>query len=78
MRAYELDVATKKAAAKFECSVKHAENDYNKERMLEVIQRGDKVNKKFANELVKLENQLEESKVELDMLNTEAFDGIIF
>lgn len=78
MRAYELDVATKLAAAKFDCSVKHAENDYNKERMLEVIQQGDNVNKKFTHELEKLEGQLEESKMELDMLNSEAFDGIIF
>jgi hypothetical protein len=78
MRAYELDVATKMAATKLECNVKRAEADYDKERMLEVIQHGDKVNKKFTHKLEKLEEQLEISKTELEELNSKAFDGIIF
>lgn len=78
MKEFEIDKADKIAAIKFECAVKNSENSHNKDRMSSLIEKGSAISSKFEKKLSKTERKLEEAQFELETLNSEAFDGLIF
>ena len=77
-KATQLDLISNKASVIFECSVKRAEALAEKERLLSLVDMSSKVEKIFNSTIDDIENKLAEAEIELEMVNQEAFDDLMF
>ncbi|KDM90846.1 hypothetical protein [Photobacterium galatheae] len=78
MKHQKLEEIDKASSSQFECNMRYAENESERNRMLYVAEMGEQATINFDATLDKLSNQLEEIIAELDNVNNEAFDGILF
>lgn len=78
LKEFELDKANLLSSIEYECAVRHSENRQNKTRMLDLIERGIQISDKFNEKIMSIEDSLDESRMELESLNTETFDGIMY
>lgn len=76
IKAQKLEEIDKSSSAKFECDVRYAENEAERDRMLYVAKMSAEANEMYDATLNKLERQLSEIEAEIDSVNEESFDGI--
>lgn len=72
----ELEEIDKSSSAKFECDIRYAENEAERDRMLYIAKMSAETNDMYEVKLNKLDSQLSEIEAEIDSVNEESFDGV--
>ena len=77
-RSVQLDNISNKESLIYKCSVDKAEATAEKDRLLKLVDLSSEVEKVFAPTINELTDKLREAEIELDMVNQEAFDDLMF
>lgn len=78
MKAESLEEIEQYSSSRFECDIRYAENEAERDRMLYVAKMSAEANEMYDAKLIKLDSQLREVEVEIDSVNNESFDGMLF
>ncbi|ELP5898485.1 hypothetical protein QTV49_000359 [Vibrio vulnificus] len=76
MKVQKLEEIEKSSSAKFECDIRYAENEAERERILYVAKMSAETNDVYDATLNKLAEQLLEIEAEIDSVNEDSFDGV--